>query len=204
MRFSHPCCSDICQDAFQPRLGAGRVLPGQEPDEVDLRMVIMKRRFTYSFAASLFVLLCFACASAQSKLLAGIGKSDITPPLGTPLAGYGARAGRPSTGVHDPTEARAIVIDNGSEKVAFVAVDHLGYDHAMVERIRSIASKATGIQPDRIFIMSSHTHSGGGAYLEIFPILAGKFDPRFAPSTKTGPPKLSYRRTGRSSPRASP
>jgi hypothetical protein len=30
---------------------------------------------------------------------------------------------------------------------------------------------------DRIFVMSSHTHSAGGAYLEIFPILAGRYDP---------------------------
>lgn len=148
------------------------------PDETGPRMTIMKKKFTNRTAALLLVFVLFACASAQSKLRAGVGKSDITPPPGTPLAGYGARAGRPSTGVRDPTEARAIVIDNGSEKLALVAVDHLGYDHSMVERIRSIASKATGIQPDRIFVMSSHTHSGGGAYLEIFPILAGKFDPR--------------------------
>jgi hypothetical protein len=117
-------------------------------------------------------------ANAQGKLMAGVGKADITPPLGTPLAGYGARAGKPSTGVHDPTEARALIIDNGIEKIAFVSVDHLGYDHAMVERVRSIASAATKIDPDRIFVMSSHTHAGGGAYLEIFPILAGRYDPK--------------------------
>ena len=108
--------------------------------------------------------------------MGGVGKSDITPPIGTPLAGYGARQAKPSTGVHDPTEARALIIDNGVEKIAFVSVDHLGYDHAMVERVRAIASDATHILPDRIFVMSSHTHAGGGAYLEIFPELAGKFD----------------------------
>jgi hypothetical protein len=122
-----------------------------------------------------------AAAKAQAKLSAGAGKADITPPVGTPLAGYGDRMGRPSTGVHDPVEARALVIDNGIEKVAFVAVDHLGYDHGMVERIRAIASPPTGIKPDRIFVMSSHTHAGGGAYMEMLPqlafILAGKFSP---------------------------
>jgi hypothetical protein len=129
------------------------------------------------------VVLCFAtAANAQGTLKAGVGKADITPPIGTPLAGYGARAAKPSTGVHDPCEARALVIDNGTVKLAFVAVDHLGFDHGMVQRIRAIASAATRITADHIFVMSSHTHSGGGAFMEMLPpvamILAGKFDPK--------------------------
>lgn len=124
------------------------------------------------------VLCCLAVAGGQTRLAAGVGKADITPPVGTPLAGYGARLGKPSTGVRDPTEARALVIDNGTLRLAFVAVDHLGYDHAMVERVRSIASQSTSIKPDHIFVMSSHTHAGGGAYLEIFPALAGRYDPK--------------------------
>jgi neutral ceramidase len=145
----------------------------------------MKRRLEKT--ALLFSLLLLLCATAhaqadnRSRLMAGAGKSDITPPVGTPLAGYGARRARPSTGIHDPTEARALVIDNGTEKIAIVAVDHLGFDHGMVERIRAIASQATGIKADHIFVMSSHTHSGGGAYMEMLPplamVLAGKFDP---------------------------
>lgn len=110
--------------------------------------------------------------------MAGVGKSDITPAIGTPLAGYGGRLGRPSVGVHDPTEARALILDNGAEKIAFLSVDHLGFDHQMVERIRELVSKATGIAPDHLFVMSSHTHSGGGAYLELLPVLAGRYDAR--------------------------
>lgn len=142
---------------------------------------IMKR-IRLTLTAVSFLLLCIVSAGAQSKIVAGVGKSDITPPIGTPLAGYGARRAAPSTGVHDPTEARAVIIDNGTEKIAMVSVDHLGFDHGMVERIRAIASEATHILPDHIFVMSSHTHSGGGAYMEMLPllanVLAGKFDPK--------------------------
>lgn len=142
----------------------------------------MKRIFAVC-VASLLIVICLALsANAQGKLTAGVAKSDITPPVGTPLAGYGARRAQPSTGVHDPTEARALIIDNASEKIAFVSVDHLGFDHGMVERIRGIASEATQIRPDHIYVMSSHTHSGGGAYMEMLPlfanVLAGKFDPK--------------------------
>jgi neutral/alkaline ceramidase-like enzyme len=136
----------------------------------------MKRKIS----ASIVVLIIIACsavaANAQGKLMAGAGKSDITPPVGTPMAGYGARLGKGSTGTHDPTEARALIIDNGTERIAFVSVDHLGFDHGMVERVRALASQPASVSPDRIFVMSSHTHSGGGAYLEIFPALAGRYD----------------------------
>ncbi|HVF91149.1 MAG TPA: neutral/alkaline non-lysosomal ceramidase N-terminal domain-containing protein [Blastocatellia bacterium] len=135
----------------------------------------MKKTFPVIFALLLLVF-CQGAAGAQSRLVAGTGKADITPPLGTPLAGYGARLGKPSTGVHDPTEARALIIDTGESKLAFVSVDHLGFDHGMVARIQAGASEATGILRDRIFVMSSHTHAGGGAYLEIFPALAGRYD----------------------------
>ena len=133
--------------------------------------------------ANLVFIICLAAtASAQGKLTAGVAKSDITPAVGTTLAGYGARRAQPSTGVHDPTEARALIIDNGTEKIAFVSVDHLGFDHGMVERIRGIASEATQIRPDHIYVMSSHSHSAGGAYMEMLPLLAnslaGKFDPK--------------------------
>ena len=120
---------------------------------------------------------CFP-ALAQSKLEAGAGKADITPPVGTPLAGYGARAGGPSTGVRDPLEARALILAAGAEKLALVAVDHLGYDHAMVERVRDLSAEKASLPRERIWVMSSHTHAGGGAYLALFPELAGKFDPK--------------------------
>jgi neutral ceramidase len=140
----------------------------------------MKRTLGLLIACISAIVVLNLSAVAQSKLMAGVAKSDITPAVGTPLAGYGARLAKPSTGVHDPTEARALIIDNGTEKIAFVSVDHLGFDHGMVERIRGIASGPTHILPDHIFVMSSHTHSGGGAFMEMLPLLAnalaGKFD----------------------------
>ncbi len=138
------------------------------------------KKTSLTLVASFLLALCAVTANAQEKLMAGVAKTDITPPIGTPLAGYGARRAQPSTGMHDPTEARALILDNGTQKIALVSVDHLGFDHGMVDRIRASASAATQISPDHIFIMSSHTHSGGGAFMEMLPllanVLAGKFD----------------------------
>src|SRR5437763_16874751 len=97
---------------------------------------MIMRRVRAVIATIVCILCCVVSASAQGKLTAGVGKSDITPAVGTPLAGYGARLGKPSTGVPDPTEARALVIANGAEKIALLSVDPLGFDLAMHERTR--------------------------------------------------------------------
>src|SRR5712692_6107200 len=140
----------------------------------------MKRKLSFVVANVIVAICLVLTASAQGRIVAGVAKADITPPIGTPLAGYGARQAKPSSGIHDPTEARALILDNGVEKIALVSVDHLGFDHGMVERIRTRASEATHILPDHIFVMSSHTHSGGGGFMEMLPllanVLAGKFD----------------------------
>ena len=60
------------------------------------------------------------------RLTAGVAAVDITPPVGTPLGGYGARHGRPSTGVHDRLYAKALVLDNRSERIAIVTCDLIG------------------------------------------------------------------------------
>src|SRR5581483_8305083 len=109
----------------KPRRERGRELPcPPRPGFVFIasRPVVMRKLRTL-VVISLLIFCGAASARAQAKLLAGTGKADITPPIGTPLAGYGGRLGRPSTGVHDPTEARALIIDNGAEKIAFVSVD---------------------------------------------------------------------------------
>lgn len=113
-------------------------------------------------------------APLEGGLLVGVGQTEITPPMGTPSAGYVA-PDRKMEGVHDPLLATAVVIDNGEKKIALCAVDHLGFDHTMVEEIRG---QLSGIE---LVLGSSHTHSGAGAYLAlpiIGEMLAGPFDPQ--------------------------
>src|SRR5579862_1780454 len=63
---------------------------------------------------------------AAAQLKAGAAKVDITPDVSAssiPLGGYGARRGKPSTGIHDPVYSRAIVFAEGKEKAAVVSLD---------------------------------------------------------------------------------
>lgn len=119
-------------------------------------------------------------APAMADLRAGAAKTDITPPIGTPSAGYGDRAGRGMEGVHDPLLATALVIDNGEKMIAFVGVDHLGMGEAMVEAVKQGIHANPATAACEVYLGSSHTHSGGGAYLDIpglGAILAGEYNP---------------------------
>ena len=94
--------------------------------------------------------------SADASLRAGFGESDITPKLdGKPvyIAGFGKN--RKATGVHDPLMARAIVLADGTKKLALVSVDLVGLFQAPVERVRQ---KLPGF--DYVLVSSTHNHEG--------------------------------------------
>lgn len=119
-------------------------------------------------------------SSLRGETRAGLGEGNITPPVGTPSAGYGNRLGRGMTGVHDPLLARALVLDDGNKTIALVGVDHLGYNSEMVQAVKKAVRDNPATARYEVYVGSSHTHAGGGAYLNLpglGPLLAGKFDP---------------------------
>ena len=88
----------------------------------------------------------------------GISKVDITPPVGTYLAGFAARK-EPSTGIYHPLRATAVAIDDGKTPVLLIGADLLGfYERAAVVRER--VGQATGLAPQQIMLCGSHTHCG--------------------------------------------
>ncbi|HEU4753242.1 MAG TPA: neutral/alkaline non-lysosomal ceramidase N-terminal domain-containing protein [Armatimonadota bacterium] len=108
----------------------------------------------------LLLLLCCAAPAHAGELRAGVGRADITPPVGTPLGGYAARKGGPSTGVHDPIQAKALVLDDGATRLAIITSDLVGTNPEMVRRVAETA----GFPQDHLMVCASHTHSGPGAY----------------------------------------
>ena len=92
---------------------------------------------------SLLILLAGASLASAQGLSAGAAQVTISPPAGTPMAGYYAT--RLSTGVHDDLHAKAIVIASGGQRVALVACDLVGIPPAVIEEAREIIQRATGI-----------------------------------------------------------
>ena len=92
----------------------------------------------------------------MSELKAGFARVDITPPLGTTLAGYPQT--RYADGVRDPLTATAVVFDDGEKRAVVMSVDHLGLNMARTEVMRPIIAEAAGTVADGIHICCTHTH----------------------------------------------
>ncbi|WP_143406445.1 neutral/alkaline non-lysosomal ceramidase N-terminal domain-containing protein, partial [Estrella lausannensis] len=125
-------------------------------------------------------LLCVAySAHLSGAIKAGVGEAVMTPPVGTPSAGYAMRKGEGMAGEHDPLLAIALYLE-ADKKVVFCSVDSLGFSHVMAKEIIGRIQQIPGQQETLVLIGSSHTHSGGGGFLDMPPIgevLAGKYDP---------------------------
>lgn len=73
------------------------------------------------------------------------------------MAGYFNE--RLSTGVHDPLWAKAIILDDGKQKLAMVFCDLVGISLNISANARAIASQRTGIPVANIFISATHSHT---------------------------------------------
>lgn len=106
---------------------------------------------------------------------AGAAKQEITPPLGTPMNGYGARFGRPSTAVHDPLWARALYLDDGETKLFLVNMDLCMINAELRERVLALAPPE--VPKENIILTATHTHSAQGGMHRHFPLrfVAGRF-----------------------------
>ncbi|MGH7334202.1 MAG: neutral/alkaline non-lysosomal ceramidase N-terminal domain-containing protein [Candidatus Rokuibacteriota bacterium] len=105
----------------------------------------------------------------------------LVPPAGTPLAGYGNPARRllfpdvfgrypyafwfkPSEGTLDPLFTRALVLEQGRERVAWVTVELVAVDRSFTREVRE-RLRAAGLRPVTLIVSASHTHSGPGAFV---------------------------------------
>src|SRR5262245_58873476 len=89
---------------------------------------------------------CFQQSLGQTagKLRAGAYAADITP-LQWPVRIIGGFVQPLAVQAHDPLHARAIVLDNGSQKVALVVVDSCYVPRDLFDRAKNRAERITGI-----------------------------------------------------------
>lgn len=104
------------------------------------------------------ILVAFAAA-----LTAGTAQVKITPPDGTPMAGYYYERG--STGVHDDLWAKALVLEAGGARVALVSCDIINLTRGVVGEAKRLIEQQTGLKPHEVMISATHAHTG--------PVIAG-------------------------------
>lgn len=96
---------------------------------------------------------------SAGNLTAGAAAADITPASSMFLYGY-PHVERYSEGVHDRLAASALVLDDGSARIAMCAVDLIFVSKRMVRAVRRRVAGAAGIPPDHVMVSCTHTHSG--------------------------------------------
>jgi len=109
----------------------------------------------------------------------GAAKVQFALPAHVPLAGYSRRKGKPSTGVHDPVWARALVLRQGSTTVVLVSGDLLIIDEILKAAVEARMRRLDGLREAVLMVTATHTHSGPGAYGRKFfeKVSMGHFDP---------------------------
>ncbi len=109
--------------------------------------------------SSLFVL---SAKAAEKVFHAGAFAADITP-TNFPVIVNGGFREKTSDTVHDRLHARCLVLDDGTERIAFVVADSCMVPRDLLDRAKSMAFETTGIRPEKMLISSTHTHSGPSA-----------------------------------------
>lgn len=130
-------------------------------------------------AAAVLILFIVLADTTQATEV-GLAAVDIEPPIGVPLAGYGAPARRlpgyvdwgnkhpyaawfrPSEGRHTPVQSKAMVIRHDGGLVVFVSLDFVGVERRMVSDLGRRLGHL-GITTDDLVVGATHTHSGPGA-----------------------------------------
>ncbi len=99
-------------------------------------------------------------AKSNCPYLVGVAEVDVTPPVGSKLAGFASRVG-PSTGVYLPLRAITTAITERAtdHTVIIVSLEWLGfYDNTA--NVRAQIEALTGVTANNILLCGTHTHCG--------------------------------------------
>src|SRR5262245_21557474 len=95
---------------------------------------------------------------APAGLRPGAAKVDLTP-LRLPVIRNGGFMEAADSKIADPIHARAVVLDDGSNRLAIAIVDSCMMPREFCDQVKAQAARATGLRQDRILIAATHAHS---------------------------------------------
>ncbi len=91
---------------------------------------------------------------------AGVGRADITPPVGIPAGGWGNQAHEISEGNDLELWATVLVVEDADGARAAIAdIDLCILDDGQAERARSVIAEAADLPEERVAVGTTHNHS---------------------------------------------
>ena len=136
--------------------------------------------------------------AAKEGLHVGYGQADISPAFGTPLGGYGQEENRLANGKFDPLYATCLAFQEGEDTIIMFNMDAIRSNQSWTDEVRVRVNEATGVKPENIILMSTHSHSTPEirssmaqivTYKEVY--MKGAVDSAVAALADVAPAKLS-------------
>ena len=112
----------------------------------------------------------------RAELFVGTAVVDVTPEK-LPVIVNGGMLSRTIGEVNTPLNARAMVLSDGTEKIAIVVVDSCMMPRPLLDQAKQLASNQTQIPTDRMLISATHTHSAPSS----LSCLGTEADPEYVP-----------------------
>jgi hypothetical protein len=103
-----------------------------------------------------------AAIAADAPFRAGAAVVDVTP-TSLPVLVNGNFLQAKADTVRDRLAARALVLDDGTTRLAIVVVDSCMMPRELLDAAKALAWKRTGIPVDRMLVSATHTHSAPAA-----------------------------------------
>ncbi len=96
----------------------------------------------------------------MTGMRAGVGRADITPPVGIPAAGWGNQYHEISAGNDLELWATVLVVEGADGARAAIAdLDLCILDDAQATRARALIAEAAGLPAERVAVGTTHNHS---------------------------------------------
>lgn len=124
----------------------------------------------------LLVFTCIVSSRARAEFRAGAAIVDVTP-VQLPVAVNGGMLSRSVDKVKTRLSARAIVLDDGKMRLGIVVVDSCMLSRPFLDEVKQLASQRTKIDPARMLISATHTHSAPAS----MSCLGTNLDPTYVP-----------------------
>jgi hypothetical protein len=98
----------------------------------------------------------------ETGLQAGVGRAEITPPVGIAHGNWGAATHSRSEGIDMPLYATALALRDAASgtTVVMVETDLLLLSFPLAGAVRQAVAGLTGVPEDHVRVSTSHTHSG--------------------------------------------
>ncbi|NLW85830.1 MAG: hypothetical protein GXY38_03050 [Planctomycetes bacterium] len=109
------------------------------------------------------------------QVFAGVGVAEITPPEGSPLAGYGGRKPNAAQSGGERMFVKTLTLAAGSTSLSIVCADVL----LVLPELRHEILSRLQLPPDEVLFTATHTHSGPGGFAPgiVEQFVMGAYDP---------------------------